>query len=195
MQEATPNSTIRFGVFRLDTRTRELYKSGRSVRLQDQPIRVLLTLLEQPGELVSREELRRRIWPNEDFGDFDHAVNIAVAKIRAALSDDADSPRFVETLPRRGYRFIFPVQPSAEHALPGSGSPVAAISTSEIAAHSPTAAVREAAPRFRRWRNSPTVLASRCSIELCNAGSASRWSNRPTSRFSQAIKLRKRWVS
>lgn len=109
-------------------------------------MRVLLTLLEQPGELVSREELKRRIWPNEDFGDFDHAVSVAVAKIRVALSDDADSPRFVETLPRRGYRFIFPIQPSAEHALPGSGAPVAVISTSEIAAHSPT----EAAPRVRR---------------------------------------------
>jgi DNA-binding winged helix-turn-helix (wHTH) protein/tetratricopeptide (TPR) repeat protein len=160
MQEATPNSTIRFGVFQLDTRTRELYKSGRSVRLQDQPIRVLLTLLEQPGELVSREELRRRIWPNEDFGDFDHAVSVAVAKIRAALSDDADSPRFVETLPRRGYRFIFPVQPSAEHALPGSGAPAAAISTSEIAAHSPTAAVSEAAPRVRRASGRVTWLSA-----------------------------------
>src|SRR5580698_9853379 len=109
MQVPTPNSIIRFGVFQLDARTGELHRGGKRIRLQDQPVRVLLMLLEQPGELVTREALKRQIWPNEDFGDFDHAVNVAVAKIRAALSDDADSPRFVETLPRRGYRFISPV--------------------------------------------------------------------------------------
>lgn len=106
----TPNSIIRFGVFQLDSRTGELHRGGRRIRLQDQPVRVLLMLLERPGELVTREELKRQIWPNDDFGDFDHAVNVAVVKIRAALSDNAGSPRFVETLPRRGYRFIFPVQ-------------------------------------------------------------------------------------
>jgi DNA-binding winged helix-turn-helix (wHTH) protein/Flp pilus assembly protein TadD len=127
MQVPAPNSTIRFGVFELDSRTGELRKDGRRMRLQDQPVRVLLMLLEHPGELVTREELKRQIWPNDDFGDFDHAVSVAVAKIRAALSDNAETPRFVETLPRRGYRFIFPVHPPTEtrssHRDEGVASP------------------------------------------------------------------------
>jgi DNA-binding winged helix-turn-helix (wHTH) protein/tetratricopeptide (TPR) repeat protein len=93
----------------VDGSSGELRKSGTRIRLQDQPLKVLLALLEKPGAMVSRDELKRRIWPEEDFGDFDHAVNVAVAKIRVALSDSADTPRYVETLPRRGYRFIFPV--------------------------------------------------------------------------------------
>ena len=101
--------TIRFGVFEVDPCSGELRKAGTRIRLQDQPFKVLLALLEHPGEVVTREELQRRIWPEASFGDFDHAVNVAVAKLRAALADCADTPRFVETLPRRGYRFIFPV--------------------------------------------------------------------------------------
>ena len=99
-------STIRFGVFEVDLRSAELRKAGLRIRLQDQPFKVLTALLEHPGEVVTREELKRRIWPEHSFGDFDHAVNVAVAKLRAALGDLADVPRFVETLPRRGYRFI-----------------------------------------------------------------------------------------
>jgi DNA-binding winged helix-turn-helix (wHTH) protein/tetratricopeptide (TPR) repeat protein len=101
-------STIRFGVFEVDLRSGELRKSGIRIRLQDQPFKVLTALLEYPGEMVAREELKRRIWPEDSFGDFDHAVNVAVAKLRAALGDSPETPRFVETLPRRGYRFIFP---------------------------------------------------------------------------------------
>jgi eukaryotic-like serine/threonine-protein kinase len=103
------NSTTRFGVFELDKRSGELRKFGTRIRLQDQPLKVLMALLEQPGVVITRDELKRRIWPDESFGDFDHAVNVAVAKLRAALADSADTPRFVETLHRRGYRFIFPV--------------------------------------------------------------------------------------
>jgi DNA-binding winged helix-turn-helix (wHTH) protein/tetratricopeptide (TPR) repeat protein len=96
-------------MFELDPQTGELRKNGTRVRLQDQPLKVLRALLEEPGAMVSRDELKGRIWPEENFGDFDHAVNVAVAKIRVALADSADTPRYVETLPRRGYRFIFPV--------------------------------------------------------------------------------------
>jgi len=106
---AEPNhtaATIRSGAFEVDLRTGELRKSGVRIRLQEQPFKILASLLERPGELVTREELRRRIWPEEEFGDFDHAVNLAVAKLRTALGDSAEQPRFVETLPRRGYRFI-----------------------------------------------------------------------------------------
>jgi eukaryotic-like serine/threonine-protein kinase len=103
------NDLTRFGVFELDRRSGELLKAGARIRLQIQPLKVLTALLDEPGAVVTREELKRRIWPDESFGDFDHAVNVAVAKLRAALADSADTPRFIETLPRRGYRFIFPV--------------------------------------------------------------------------------------
>jgi Tol biopolymer transport system component/DNA-binding winged helix-turn-helix (wHTH) protein len=109
MGEPGEDFRIRFAVFELDTRLGELRKAGTRIRLQDQPLKILIALLEQPGEVVTREELKRRIWPEDSFGDFDHAVNVAVAKLRAALGDSADVPRYVETLPRRGYRFIFPV--------------------------------------------------------------------------------------
>jgi eukaryotic-like serine/threonine-protein kinase len=108
------NGLTRFGVFELDRRSGELLKAGTRIRLQIQPLKVLTALLDEPGAVVTREELKRRIWPDESFGDFDHAVNVAVAKLRSALSDSADTPRFIETLPRRGYRFIFPVSLATE---------------------------------------------------------------------------------
>ena len=114
-------SRIRFGVFEVDPRSGELRKAGTRIRLQEQPFKVLLALLEHSGEVVSRDTLRRRIWPTESFGDFDHAVNVAVAKLRTALGDSADTPRYVETLHRRGYRFVFPVTPSRGQ---GIASPV-----------------------------------------------------------------------
>ncbi len=101
---------LRFGVFEVDRRSGELYRSGRKVRLQEQPFEVLLTLLDHPGGVVSQEELREKLWPGATFLDFDHATRAAINKIRDALGDDAHSPRFVETLPRRGYRFIAPVE-------------------------------------------------------------------------------------
>jgi len=124
MEANDQHSTTRFGVFELNTRSGELRKAGTRIRIQDQPLKILMALLEQPGTVVTREELKRRIWPDESFGDFDHAVNVAVAKLRAALADSADTPRFVETLHRRGYRFIFPVTlPAAEPlAVPSNGS-------------------------------------------------------------------------
>src|SRR5580704_5522228 len=109
MSQSVRDSKIRFGVFELDMRSGELRKAGTRISLKEQPFKVLSALVEHSGEVVTREELKRRIWPNDSFGDFDHAVNVAVAKLRAALCDSADVPRYVETLPRRGYRFIFPV--------------------------------------------------------------------------------------
>lgn len=98
----------RFGAFELDLKTAELRRGGIRVKLQEQPFRLLAFLLARPGEVVSREELREQLWPT-DFVDFDHSLNTAVRKLRAALDDSADNPRFVETLARRGYRFIAPV--------------------------------------------------------------------------------------
>jgi Tol biopolymer transport system component/DNA-binding winged helix-turn-helix (wHTH) protein len=98
-----------FGVFEANLETGELRKNGLRIPLQGQPFQVFAILLEHAGELVSREELRQKVWPKDTFVDFDHALNTAITKIRVALGDDADNPRFVETLPRRGYRFIVPV--------------------------------------------------------------------------------------
>lgn len=99
-------SVLRFGTYELGVHSGELRKSGVRIKVQQQPLKLLEILLERPGEVVTREELRSRMWPTESFGDFDQAVNVAIAKLRAALGDSADNPRYVETLPRRGYRFI-----------------------------------------------------------------------------------------
>src|SRR6204780_327861 len=100
------NQTIRFGEFEADLHAGEIRKSGSRIKPQDQPFRVLQILLEHPGDLVTREELQSRIWPEDSFGDFDHAVNVAVGKLRAALGDSSENPSFIETVPRRGYRFV-----------------------------------------------------------------------------------------
>ena len=101
---------LRFGQYELDLRTAELYKEGKRIKLQEQPCQVLALLIERPGELVSREELRRTLWPDDTSVDFDHGVNIAINKLRDALGDSPEKPRFIETIPRRGYRFIAPVE-------------------------------------------------------------------------------------
>jgi eukaryotic-like serine/threonine-protein kinase len=101
---------LRFGVFEVDPRAGELRKSGLRIKLQDQPLRVLVMLLEHPGRMVTREELQRRLWEADTFVDFDHSLNSAIKKLREALGDQAENPRFIETLHRRGYRFIAPVE-------------------------------------------------------------------------------------
>ena len=107
--ETKNGNLLRFSSFELDLRAGELRKNGLRIKLQDQPFQILALLLEKPGELVTREELRERLWPADTFVDFDHSLNSAVKKLRQALSDDPDTPRFIQTLPRRGYRFIAPV--------------------------------------------------------------------------------------
>ena len=101
---------IRFGVFEADLSGGELRKNGLKIRLPGQPFEVLAMMLERPGEVVTREELQKRLWPDGTFVDFDHSLNNAINKIREALGDSAENPRFVETLSRRGYRFIAPVE-------------------------------------------------------------------------------------
>ncbi|MBV9226142.1 MAG: PD40 domain-containing protein [Acidobacteriaceae bacterium] len=100
---------FRFGVFELNPNTRELRKNGVKLKLQEQPLQILLLLLERPGEVVTRDEIHRRLWPENTYVDFDNAINSAVRKIRDALGDAADNPRFIETVARQGYRFIAPV--------------------------------------------------------------------------------------
>jgi len=113
VEAATSREVIRFGVFELDLRAGELRKQGVRVKLQEQPLQVLQVLLEKPGEVVTREDLRQRIWPADTFVDFDGGMNNAVKRLREALGDSAESPRYVETIPRRGYRFIGGVNGSA----------------------------------------------------------------------------------
>src|SRR5215831_6941126 len=110
---------VRFGTFEMDLHGRELRRRGLKVRLQEQPFQVLAALVAHAGELVNREQLRRSVWPEDTFVEFDHALNTAVKKIRFALGDDANIPRYVETVPRRGYRFIAPVSAASfESSVP-----------------------------------------------------------------------------
>jgi DNA-binding winged helix-turn-helix (wHTH) protein len=116
---------VRFGVFETDLITGELRREGTKIRLQEQPFQVLLILLERPGDLVTREELQKRLWPADTFVDFDHSLNTAVNKLREALGDAAANPRFVQTVAKRGYRFIAPVEreqtaTGAERSAPGT---------------------------------------------------------------------------
>jgi|SRR5579864_1046158 len=122
------NRIARFGVFELDLNTGELRKGGAKLRLQGQPVQVLTLLLERAGDVVTREELREKLWASDTFVDFDHSLNTAINKLREALGDSASSPRYVETLARRGYRFIAPVQapvqlPSANAVAESAAAP------------------------------------------------------------------------
>src|SRR5215813_9582063 len=100
---------VSFGLFEVDLETRELRKRGIRLKLHEQTFQLLTALLDRPGEIVTREELRQRLWPDDTFVDFDHGINTAVKKLREVLADSADNPRFVETIARRGYRFLAPV--------------------------------------------------------------------------------------
>jgi len=127
MGESSRGVIFRFGVYEANVDAGELRKGGVRLRIQQQPFTILEMLLERPGDVVTREELRARIWPHEAFGDFDQAVNVAVAKLRTALSDSAENPRFIETIPRRGYRFIAPVHRNAPSGE-GAAAPMSGIS-------------------------------------------------------------------
>ena len=113
MGNSIQRPVARFEDFEVNLETGDVWKAGRPLKVQDQPFKVLAALLARPGQIVTREELRQLIWPDKNFGDFDHAINLALAKLRGALGDSADLPHLIETLPRRGYRFIAPLkQPS-----------------------------------------------------------------------------------
>ena len=104
----------RFGLFEVVPGAGGLMRQGRRVKIQEQPFRLLVALLEHPGEIVSRDVLRQRLWPGDTFVEFDQGLGTAVARLRQALDDDANNPRFVETVPKRGFRFIAPVQTTLE---------------------------------------------------------------------------------
>src|ERR1700739_1065969 len=125
MKSLRPTSVVRFGTYEVSLQSGAVRKAGLRIRVQPQPMKLLGVLLEHPGEVVTREELRSRVWPNESFSDFDQALNIAIGKLRSALGDSAENPRFIETLPKRGYRFLVEVsvdgnaRPKGPDALAG----------------------------------------------------------------------------
>ena len=125
-------SLYRFGPFQVNSVSGELWKNGNRVKLQEQPFRLLVILLENAGEVVTRDDLRHRIWRDDTFVDFDSSLRVAVGKLREALGDDAENPRYVETIPKRGYRFLAPeIYPEVAH---GNGELGASPSSAETAA-------------------------------------------------------------
>jgi TolB-like protein/DNA-binding winged helix-turn-helix (wHTH) protein/Tfp pilus assembly protein PilF len=139
-----PRSVIRFGTFEVDLRAGELYKQGRKIKLQQQPFQVLVLLLQRAGDVVNREELKQTIWPADTFVDFDIGLAGAIYKLRQALGDTAESPRYVETLPRRGYRFLAPVVSSpTQLARDGDGTAAEPAANSKLVAIDVRLPVRE----------------------------------------------------
>src|SRR5579862_6135812 len=158
MPVETPSPVVlRFGAFQLDRRAGELHKQGLRVKLQEQPFRVLAILIRRPGELVTREEFRSQIWPADTFVDFDNSLNTSINKLREALGDSAESPRFIETLPRRGYRFI------AEVTADGRSSPTVNLRSAGVpswkiaAAAAVVVVVATGGVLLRRSRHHPTL--------------------------------------
>src|SRR6201987_4858049 len=137
----------RFGVFEVDFRSGELQKHGIRLRLQEQPFQVLALLLEHPGEVVTREELRQKLWAADTFVDFDTGLNSAIKKLRDVLGDSAEGPRFIETLPRRGYRFIAVVE---------NGGPPSSAAAGEL--H--VMPVPAAKPTTKFWNKRHSVIAA-----------------------------------
>jgi eukaryotic-like serine/threonine-protein kinase len=121
MQPAKPCNGVRFGPFRLDLAAGELHKGERKIRLQEQPFRVLKLLLERPGEVVTREDLQKKLWPNDTIVEFDHSISSAMRRLRDALGDTAEKPKYVETVARRGYRLLVTVEwETGEGDAPGA---------------------------------------------------------------------------
>src|SRR6266705_5300240 len=118
--ETRNSGVVRFATFQVDLRSGELRKQGVKIKLQEQPFRVLTVLLQRPGEVVTRDELRNQNWPPDTFVDFENSLNTAINKLRDALGDSADNPRFIETLAKRGYRLIAPVSSVVMSVAPGT---------------------------------------------------------------------------
>jgi len=169
MEPSRHTSVVRFGTYEVSLQSGEVRKAGMRIKVQQQPLKLLEILLERPGEVVTREELRSRVWTDESFGDFDQAVNIAIAKLRSALGDSAENPRFIETLPKRGYRFIAEVSvvsdnahtKGRESAAPG---PLATGSMRKV--QDVGLAISPVAPKRRLWPTLLVIVASALVLSL-----------------------------
>ena len=167
---------LSFGIYEADLRVGELYRAGMRVRLQEQPFRILAALLERPGDLVTRDELRLRLWPEDTFVDFDHGLNTAIKKLRQALQDDPRNPLFVQTLPRRGYRFIAPVAQrvaSLATAVEEVAAP-ATDSSTPVAPPLPAAVVQAAATPAKKRKVAIAVWVPAARITFPRWGSRGR---------------------
>ncbi|HVB85441.1 MAG TPA: winged helix-turn-helix domain-containing protein [Candidatus Dormibacteraeota bacterium] len=173
-REASPTKgVVRFGIYQCDFRAGELRKNGIKVRLSDQPFRLLTVLLERRGELVTRQELREELWPDDEFGEFNDGLNTAINKVRAALDDSAENPRFIETVPRRGYRFIAPVE--AETAVEAA-EPVTASASVALGIPAASAEAKLIAPRaFSRRRKAAWIGASFATVAVLGAIAGFLW--------------------
>jgi DNA-binding winged helix-turn-helix (wHTH) protein/tetratricopeptide (TPR) repeat protein len=160
MPGVTPNGPrYRFGPFELNTGEESLARNGTRVKVQDLPYRLLVMLVERPGEIVTREEVRQRLWPENTFVEFDNSLGVAIRKVRDSLNDDAEAPRYVETVPRRGYRFVAPVTVLEPVRSPDLPLPTASV-TKESSVSSPIGATEAAHPYPRRkyWLTAALVL-------------------------------------
>ena len=132
-QPPSTSAILKFDAYALDLRAGELFKNGKKIKIQEQPVQILAMLLERPGEVVTREELRERLWSEDTFVDFEHSLNTAIKKLRLALNDDPEKPRFIETLRRRGYRFAAALAESADSrgasCAPATAKPAAKAGT------------------------------------------------------------------
>jgi Tol biopolymer transport system component/DNA-binding winged helix-turn-helix (wHTH) protein len=152
---------VRFGHFEVDLRAGELRRNGVKVKLQNQPFQILAMLLEHPGEIITRDEMRARLWPVETFVDFDHGLNSAIRRLRDALGDSAESPTFVETLGGRGYRFVSPI----ERLTNGNGNPGLAIVV-PLSAPEPNPAANPGPSVQRNWRGKAAIISVGCLIAV-----------------------------
>ncbi len=185
-----PTDRVRFGAFELDLRAGELYRNDEKIKLQEQPFQILCVLLEKPGEVVTREELHERIWPADTFVDFDHGLYTAITKLRQALRDSSEHPRYIETLSRRGYRFIAPVE--GRSVVPAAGD-ATALPSQEAASPQPSA---RSAVQPKRRRGSISAGVAVAGLALATLGAYFYWwSNRPQSSIPTPSLTRLTWDS
>ena len=150
-QPPSTSTVLKFDAYALDLRAGELFKNGKKIKIQEQPVQILAMLLERPGEVVTREELRERLWSEDTFVDFEHSLNTAIKKLRLALNDDPEKPRFIETLRRRGYRFATAVVESADEAARREPAAPAAKPPSKMAAKAASLWSRGRSGSDQRW--------------------------------------------
>jgi TolB-like protein/DNA-binding winged helix-turn-helix (wHTH) protein/Tfp pilus assembly protein PilF len=186
MEPSRRTSVTRFGTFEVWFDSGEVRSAGQKIRVQQQPLKLLQILLEHPGEVVTREQLRNRLWANESFGDFDQAVNIAIGKLRSALGDSAENPRYIETFPKRGYRFIAEVSTSDVDGQTGGLAEPLVSASSLDPAHIETVAE---APKRRQWTARRITLATVLGLGLSALAVLLilHWVRRPTDIRSLAV--------
>jgi DNA-binding winged helix-turn-helix (wHTH) protein len=177
-----PPPHVNFGPFELDVRSGELRNESTRLKVPDQSIEILKALVEHPGELVTREELRQRLWPADTFVDFEHGVNAAIRRLREALGDSADSPKYIETLPRRGYRFIAELEGTASPSTGSQPDTADAALDGGVPSTSPrsTRELPTIWPRRRWWLGT-------AGVGLIVAVSITAWLSWPFSTASRAV--------